>query len=330
MDSLSQIVLGAATFALIKDKEIGKKALLYGAILGTIPDLDVLINPFFTKIDQLSIHRAFSHSIFFSLILSWLFGKWFSYKYKTEFKGWFWASFLALFTHPLLDLCTTYGTRILYPLSTDFYALDNVFVIDPLYTTWLLIGCIMLWIMKNSNPNRQKIINYSLLLSTGYLVYGLAVNFYVKSIFVTELEKQKISYEKIKIVPTPFNTILWEAIIKTKEGLYYSDYSLLDKQKPTKFHFEKNDNAFIVEKKKIKALEPFFNFTEGYELARMDNGKMHIYGTKFGPITIENNKAEFFFPLIFNTDGTYTSIDKNPGNYSEIFRKLWIRIKGNP
>jgi inner membrane protein len=68
MDSLSQIVLGAATFALIKDKEIGKKALLYGAILGTIPDLDILINPFFNNIEQLAIHRGFSHSIFFSFL----------------------------------------------------------------------------------------------------------------------------------------------------------------------------------------------------------------------------------------------------------------------
>ena len=65
MDSLSQIVLGAATFALVKDKEIGKRALLYGAILGTIPDLDVVLNSFFDPIQQLAIHRAFSHSIFF-------------------------------------------------------------------------------------------------------------------------------------------------------------------------------------------------------------------------------------------------------------------------
>ncbi|CAM4420459.1 metal-dependent hydrolase [Flavobacterium terrigena] len=328
MDSLSQIVLGAATFALIKDKEIGKKALLYGAILGTIPDLDVLINPFFNKIEQLSIHRAFSHSIFFSLILSWLFGKWFAKKYNSPFKSWFLASFLALFTHPLLDICTTYGTRILYPLSMDFYSLDNVFVIDPLYTTWLLIGCITLWIMKNTNPNRQKVIHYSLILSTGYLLFGLVINLYVKNIFVNQLKEKNITYEKIKIVPTPFNTILWEAIIKTKDGLYYSDYSLLDKHLPTQFHFEKNDINFIAEKKKIKALEPFFNFTEGYELARMENGKMNIYGTKFGPIDIQNNKAEFFFPLVFNANGTYSSVDKQPNNYSEIFSKLWIRIQG--
>lgn len=329
MDSLSQVVLGAITFAVVKDKEIGKKSLVYGAVLGTIPDLDVFLNPFFDSVQQLAIHRAFSHSIFFSILLSLLVAKIFSKKYNSSYISWVWACFLSLFTHPLLDLCTTYGTRILYPLSKDFYSFDNVFVIDPLYTIWLLIACITLWIMKKSNPNRQKVIRYSLILSTGYLLWGLAVNLYVKNIFVTQLKEKNITYEKIKIVPTPFNTILWEAIIKTKDGLYYSEYSLFDTKLPTKFHFEKNDIAFIEEKKKIEALEPFFNFTEGYELAKMENGKMCIYGTKFGPISLENDKAVFFFPIVFNEDGTYYSENKEINNYGELLSKLWIRIKGN-
>ncbi|MVO10460.1 hypothetical protein GOQ30_14895 [Flavobacterium sp. TP390] len=329
MDSLSQIVLGAATFALVKDKEIGKKALLYGAILGTIPDLDVLLNSFFDPIQQLAIHRAFSHSIFFSLVLSLLFAKWFSYKYKTSYLSWFWASFLALFTHPLLDICTTYGTRILYPLSKSFYSLDNVFVIDPLYTIWLLIGCMVLLFMKNSNPKRTLVIQWSLLLSTAYLVFGLCTNLYVRHHFKKELERQNIDYTQLKIVPTPFNTILWQGIVKTNEGFYFSDYSLLDSKNTLDFHYEKSNVSFLESKQKIKALEPFFNFTEGYALAREENGKMMIYGTKFGPISIKNEQAEFFFPLEFEKDGTYTLAQKQPDNYAELLEKLFIRIKGN-
>ena len=329
MDSISQIVLGAATFALIKDKEIGKKALLYGAILGTIPDLDILVNPFYNTIEQLAIHRAFSHSIFFSIILSLLFGKIFSKIHKTSFSSWFWASFFSLFTHPLLDVCTTYGTRLFYPLNKSYFALDNVFVIDPLYTIWLLIGCISLLIINKNSKYRLTIIKWSLIVSTSYLLFGLSVNLYVKNHFKNELIRQNIAYEKLKIVPTPFNTILWQGIVKTKEGIYFSDYSLLDSQKNIYFHYEKNDNTFLKQKKKIKELEPFFNFTEGFELARKENNKMVIYGTKFGPIDIKNEKAVFFFPLKFNNDGTYTLSQKKPENFNEIFQKLFIRLKGN-
>jgi inner membrane protein len=329
MDSLSQIVLGAATFALIKDKEIGKKALLYGAILGTIPDLDILINPFFNNIEQLAIHRGFSHSIFFSFLLSLLFGKLFALKYKTSFKSWFWASFLALFTHPLLDICTTYGTRILYPLNKSFFALDNVFVIDPLYTIWLLVGCITLLIMKNSNTNRITVIKYSLVLSTSYLLFGLFANLYVKNHFKKELKRQNIAYEKLKIVPTPFNTIFWQGIIKTKEGIYFSDYSLFDSQETLNFHYEKNDVDFIAEKMKIAELDPFFNFTEGFALARKEDNKIMIYGTKFGPMSIENGKANFIFPLAFNEDGSYVLSQKRPDSFKKILQNIFIRVKGN-
>jgi inner membrane protein len=39
MDSLSQIVLGAAVGNQVLGKKIGNKAILYGAIIGTMPDL---------------------------------------------------------------------------------------------------------------------------------------------------------------------------------------------------------------------------------------------------------------------------------------------------
>lgn len=329
MDSLSQIVLGAATFALVKDKEIGKKSLLYGAILGTIPDLDILINPFYNTIEQLAIHRSFSHSIFFSILLSLLTAKWFSAKYKTSYKSWFFASFLALFTHPLLDICTTYGTRILYPLSKSFYSLDNVFVIDPLYTIWLLIGCIILLVIKTNNPKRQLIIKWSLAISTFYLIVGLGINLYVTNHFKNELAKQNISYEKIKVVPTPFNTILWQVIVKTKDGFYFSDYSLFDSKTNAEFVFEKNNTQFLEEKKKIKELEPYFNFTEGYELARKENNQMVVYGTKFGPLSMENGKTQFIFPLTFNEDGSYYLSQKKPRDFKKILKRMFKRLEGN-
>jgi inner membrane protein len=41
MDSLIQIVLGAAVGEAVLGKKAGNKAMLYGAIAGTIPNLDV-------------------------------------------------------------------------------------------------------------------------------------------------------------------------------------------------------------------------------------------------------------------------------------------------
>ena len=76
MDSLTQIVLGAACGEAVLGKKIGNKALLFGAIGGTIPDLDVFIGPLLygNEIQAMTFHRGFMHSILFSVIGAFIFG----------------------------------------------------------------------------------------------------------------------------------------------------------------------------------------------------------------------------------------------------------------
>ena len=76
MDSLTQIVLGAAVGEAVLGKKIGNRAMLWGGIAGTIPDLDVFIKLFTDELTSTELHRGISHSLFFSLlmapILAWL------------------------------------------------------------------------------------------------------------------------------------------------------------------------------------------------------------------------------------------------------------------
>ncbi len=68
MDSLTQIILGAAVGEITLGRKIGNRALIWGGIGGTIPDLDVLANGFMDSIDALAFHRSISHSLFFSVV----------------------------------------------------------------------------------------------------------------------------------------------------------------------------------------------------------------------------------------------------------------------
>ena len=58
MDSITQIVLGAACGEAVLGKKIGNRALLFGAIGGTIPDLDVFVGKwlFNNEIDAMAFH----------------------------------------------------------------------------------------------------------------------------------------------------------------------------------------------------------------------------------------------------------------------------------
>jgi inner membrane protein len=65
MDSLSQIVLGAAVGEAVLGRRIGNRAMIWGAVAGTIPDMDVLGKYFLSELDNLAFHRGISHSLSF-------------------------------------------------------------------------------------------------------------------------------------------------------------------------------------------------------------------------------------------------------------------------
>lgn len=84
MDSLTHIVLGAAIGEAVLGKKIGNRALLWGAIGETIPDLDVFGNLFLQPMDALAFHRSYTHSLLFSVLAPLLFS-WLVYKlYHTD------------------------------------------------------------------------------------------------------------------------------------------------------------------------------------------------------------------------------------------------------
>lgn len=74
MDSLTQIVLGAAVGEAILGRKVGNRAMLWGGICGTLPDLDVLANAVSDPMSALAYHRAFTHSLPFALLSAPLIG----------------------------------------------------------------------------------------------------------------------------------------------------------------------------------------------------------------------------------------------------------------
>lgn len=81
MDSITQAVLGAAVGEAVLGKKLGNRAILWGAIAGTIPDLDVVSKLFITEpLYGLMYHRGLSHSILFTVLSPFLFA-WLAHKY---------------------------------------------------------------------------------------------------------------------------------------------------------------------------------------------------------------------------------------------------------
>src|SRR3546814_7095909 len=88
-------------------------------------------------------------------------------------RRWFWAIQAVLLTHPLLDALTVYGTQLLWPLPLRPVMWSSVFIIDPLYTVWLLLACVAAFFLRG-RVAAQRTLVAGLALSTAYLGWSLA------------------------------------------------------------------------------------------------------------------------------------------------------------
>jgi len=221
MDSLTQLVLGSAISGAIAHKQLGRSALVIGAVLATLPDLDILI-PATDAVTRFTEHRSFSHSLFvlfpFSFVCFALLRLTFSSQQISTLRL-FGVCCLTLTTHPLLDAFTSYGTQLFWPLTVPPIAIASIFAVDPLYTLPLLIGCIALWRNKNT-INAHYINNVGLVLSSCYLLIGLALQTLTLKKVENTLQARHIQQDKIFISPL-YPSLNWWGAIVVANGIYY-------------------------------------------------------------------------------------------------------------
>jgi len=229
MDSLSQIALGAAVGVAVMGRKTALwKAALMGAVVGTLPDLDVLINHG-NPIRNMTLHRTESHALFYLTLIAPLFA-WITATIAREkhlFKYWWLAVWLVLITHPLLDTMTIYGTQLALPFSDYPFGIGSVFIIDPLYTLPLLIGTGIALARKKLAGLRWN--SLGLALSSGYLLWGMAMQFYVGTLADKSIAAQGLSVQQRLVTASPFNSLLWRVVAITTDGYAEGFYSLLDR-----------------------------------------------------------------------------------------------------
>ena len=237
MDSLTQITLGAAVGEAVLGRKIGNKAMLWGAIAGTIPDLDMFV-PLGDVVKDFTYHRSASHSLFMlalaTPLLVWLINK-IHPSLREHRARWLLMVYLAFATHVLLDSFTAYGTQIFWPISNTPVAWATIFIIDPLYTLPLLIGVISALLMSRSSRRGHLVCLGGLMLSSLYLSWTVIAKQLVGDRFESEIERQEINHSKLFITAAPFNSLLWRAVVIRDGGYYESYYSVFDK--PGKLDF---------------------------------------------------------------------------------------------
>ncbi len=287
MDSLSQIVLGGAVAAAIAPAGHRRAALLAGAALGTLPDLDslpiVLLSD--DPVTLMTVHRSFSHSLFVlplvGWLLWWLFKRYGHGRVAASSVRWFWAIQLALVTHPLLDAFTVYGTQLWWPLAPPPTMWSSVFIIDPLYTVWLLIGCAVAWFARERRLAQRALV-FGLVLSSGYLGWSLLAKTMVDREAERTLASMGLADAPYFSVPMPFNTLLWRVVAMTPDGFVEGQRSLVADRGPMRFQSHASDAAALREVAQLPAVRRLAWFTHGFMKALRRDGQLVLVDLRMG------------------------------------------------
>lgn len=286
MDSLTQILLGASTAAAVVPSAHRRRALAAGALLGTLPDLDVLplallgLDP----VQSMTWHRGPSHGLLVLAALGLLLWWWLRHActpVREAPRPWLAAILLALITHPLLDAFTVYGTQLAWPWPSAPAMWSSVFIIDPLYTLPLLAGvCVALCV--GANPRGGRALRAGLLLSTAYLGWSLAAKAWVESDVERSLEPLALADAPRFSVPSPFNTLLWRVVVMTPDGFLEADRSLLADRGPLLFRHHASDTAALQAAATLPAVQRLHWFNRGFMKADVHDSRLVLSDLRMG------------------------------------------------
>jgi len=287
MDSLTQIVLGGAFCAAIAPPGHRRAALLAGAALGTLPDLDTLPIALMTDdpVARMTLHRGFSHSLlvlpWMGTAIWWLYWRFGRGRIREAPKRWFWAMQLALITHPLLDAFTVYGTQLLWPLPMSPVMWSSVFIIDLLYTVWLLAACALAWWGRERRWAGRALMA-GLCISSAYLGWSLLA----KSMVERETERTLAASGLLDAprfsTPTPLNTLLWRVVVMAPDGYLVGDHSVLADRGPIRFVHKPSNIAALASAAEIPALQQLSWFNRGFMRAEVVDGELIVSDLRMG------------------------------------------------
>jgi inner membrane protein len=226
MDPLTQIVLGAGVGVAVLGRRLGpRRAAIVCGLLAETPDLDILV-PYDDPVDAFVLHRGWSHSLLVQAALTPLFAE-AMVRFFTVLRGQRPATYLAVYlclsTHALLDALTIYGTRLLWPLWPEPFAVGSIFIIDALYTLPLLVAAVWALCLGQWTRRIGTVVALGLIISTAYQGWAFIAQQNVTGQARALLEQADFKPDQLLAMPTPFNTYFWR-VVALQDDQYLNIY----------------------------------------------------------------------------------------------------------
>jgi len=401
------MVLGAACGEAVLGRKIGNKAMIWGAVGGTIPDLDVMSNAFMDGLDALMFHRGPMHSLLFAALapfpLAWLVMKfydagWYNLKSyrrvgfisalvffllvgfalqtafllfagkaglvwlplilfslfliirrmrkdylgrdqefpQASYKDWVLLFFFSIFTHPILDAFTTFGTQLYWPFSNTRVSLSTISIADPIYTLPFLFSVVLCGFYPRGARERRFAVWTGIAVSTLYISATGITKMRVNDVFRESLKRENVRSDQMITVPTIFNNLLWYGKARQDSNYYCGYYSILD-PKPEVLHFMQVPKGQELggSPQAVKVANQLEWFSDGFcNVVARSHDTLQWNDLRFGSLNFRFDRPEdfvFHFDLLQRDSNLiFLPERKRPATTEDQMQRFWRRAFGSP
>jgi inner membrane protein len=336
MDSLTHIALGACIGEAFFEKGFGKKAMLWGALAQSIPDIDFISVFWLTTPESLLAHRGFTHSILFALLIIPVFAltaEKIHRPHNIPFKKWVLFFSTEVFIHLFIDAFNNYGIGWFEPFSHVRYSFNAIYVADPFFSLCPGVAVVMLVFLNPFHFKRKFWWKFGVIIPFFYLGYctinKIKINGEVKRIFIA----QSIPHKRYFTTPAPLQNWLWYVVAGNDNGYYVGFRSLFDNKREMDFQYFPRNDSLLRTVADHEGLQKLIRFSQQFYTVEKYTDTLVFNDLRFGQVIgWQNPKEQFVFHYFLQHPEDNTLVVQR-GRFAKwdwkVVKSLWEKVKGN-
>jgi inner membrane protein len=287
LDTFTHIALGACVGEAFFERGFGKKAMWWGALAQSIPDIDFISVLWMSTPDALLAHRGFTHSLLFGTMIAPVFSLVANQVHKPRnirFTKWLLFFFVEIFLHLLVDGTNNYGIGWLEPFSHQRFSFNVLFVADPFFTLPLFVFFLLLLLKDAYHPLRELYWQLALAIPSLYLSYCVVNKGIVNNVINKNYIHQYSNGSDYFTTPAPFQNYLWYVVIPVDSGFRIGFVSVFDKKNTSIFHFYRKNEKLLDQITDHESLQRLIRFSGGYYTVERWHDTLVFNDLRFGQV----------------------------------------------
>jgi len=316
-------------------RTVGRKAVLWGILAQSIPDIDFIASSWMDVPSALLTHRGFTHSILFAVIVTAIMASLANHWHRPHnisFSRWTFFFAAAIMSHIFLDTFNNYGVGLLEPFSHYLISFNTVYVADPFFSIAPGIALIMLLLLKQKNSKRRFWWKFGLGISSLYLCYCVINKSIIDNDVKKLLAKENIHYTRYFTTPAPLQNWLWFVVAGDDSGYHVGYRSVFDGTNKLQLTYFPRNTSLLDTFQNKKEVQQLIRFSQQFYTVEKKEDTLVLNDLRFGQVIgWQDPKEEFAFHYYLQPDIDNKLVVQR-GRFAkwngEALRSFFRRIKG--